>query len=434
MPATIEAPPGFTLEEFNPGYFLYSKQLAFIRARQSFTHRRFVGGRQSGKTDVGAAESVLFSVHFRPGGTGAIIGPDFPRAQEARDRFNSMCPYEWRSWNGSERRWTIQNPHGGSPTIIHWMSLSDPDSARGKVLDWAWLDECAMYSQEAMDNLRPALMVRNGHSWGTTTPKGMNWLEKETHEPDVFFVHAESRENPAFPESEWEKAIKRHGYDSPFFKQEYRGLFQAFIGQAIPMFDRSRHANRELVSAFDQEALHVAGWDFGWTAPTVKIWFQIDTATETWTIRGCKLWTETERQVILAQSQFSAMNGTRPAWHAIDPSGAAGRAREAGDKGWQYDMERAPRNWDVRTNRRVTETRRLNLVRQLVTEGRLQVDPDGEGCEHVIHAFETAELDANPEKDRLKENQHPQADIIDAIGYPIAEVYGAGSKQQVRVY
>jgi hypothetical protein len=315
------------------------------------------------------------------------------------------------------------------------MSLSDADAARGKVLDWAWLDECAMYSEEAMNNLRPALMVREGHSWGTTTPKGMNWLEKETHEPDVFFVHAESTDNPEFPAEEWEKAIKRHGYDSPFFKQEYRGLFQAFVGQAIPGFDRTKHANRANIPAIDHATtLHTAGWDFGWTAPTVQIWYEVLTATETWIIRGCKLWTETHRNVILAQSRFDAMNGSFPTWHAIDPSGSAGRAQETGDKGWQYDMERAPRGWDVRTNRRVSETRRLNLIRQLVNEGRLLVDPDGENAEKVIHAFETGELDANPEKDRLKENQHPQADILDALGYPLAEVYGAFEDSEINVY
>ena len=414
-------------------YRLHPKQLAFINARSKYKHRRFVGGRQSGKTDVGAIDALMFSTYLRPGGTGAIIGPDYPRAQEARDRFNSICPYELRTWNGSERRWTIRG-NGGKPSLIHWMSLSDADSARGKVLDWAWLDECAMYSEEAMNNLRPALMVKGGHSWGTTTPKGMNWLERETHEPDVFFIHAESTDNPEFPKSEWEKAIKRHGFDSPFFKQEYRGLFQAFVGQAIPAFDRTKHANRELIKPYDENALHVAGWDFGWTAPTVQIWYQIDTAAETWTIRGCKTWTETDRAVILAQAKFSSMNGTRPVWHAIDPSGAAGRAQETGDKGWQYDMERAPRQWDVRTNRRVSETRRLNLIRQLINEKRLFVDPDGENAELVIHAFETGELDANPEKDRLKENQHPQADILDAIGYPIAEVYGAGTQQTQKAY
>lgn len=318
--------------------------------------------------------------------------------------------------------------------MIHWMSLSDPDAARGKVLDWAWLDECAMYSEEAMNNLRPAFAVREAHSWGTTTPKGMNWLEKETHDDDVFFVHAESLDNPEFPAEEWEKAIKRHGFDSPFFKQEYRGLFQAFIGQAIPGFDRTKHADRDRIPATNHDALHVAGWDFGWTAPTVQIWYEVDTATERWIIRGCKIWTETHRQVILAESTFSAMNGSKPIWHAIDPSGAAGRAQEAGDKGWQHDMTIAPRRWDVRTNRRVSETRRLNLIRELIHGERLLVDPDGEGAEMVIHAFETGELDKNPEKDRLAENQHPQADILDAIGYPLAEAYGSVQQQTTKVY
>ena len=407
--------------EFMPGYSMHAKQRRFIKARSTHKHRRFVGGRQSGKTDIAIAEAVLHATIIRPGGTGAIIGPDFPRAQEARDRFNAYCPYELRRWNGADRRWTVK-ANGGLESTVHWISLSNPDAARSKVLDWGCLDECAMYSEEAMNNLRPCFAVKEAPTWGSTTPKGMNWLEKETKEDDVFFVHCESIENPVFPQTEWDKAIKRHGFDSPFFKQEYRGLFQAFIGQAIPQFDRNKHVGSY---PHNPDWPVFSGWDFGFRAPTIRAWLQRNPGNDRVRLIGCRAWTETERRQILLPKNMK-LNGI-PAdaavWHAIDPSGASPRAGEAGDRGWRFAMEE--RDWDVRWTRMVSETRRLNLMRELVQQDLLVIDKDCEGAELMIEAFELAELDDNLERDRLKDNQHPMADILDAVGYAVVEMFGA---------
>ncbi len=403
----IERPP---VELYEPS----PPQFTFHQAREHYRRRWFVAGIQSGKTEAGALEAFLFATKFRPGGRGAIFGPDYPKALEARDRFNSVVPYEWRKWNGSERTWKIR-AEGGKESTVYWRSMHDADAPRGLVLDWMWLDECAMYSEEGWNNLRPRVAVKRGHIWGTSTPRGRNWLWKQAQqraEDEDFLVHCTSLDNPLFPRSEWDALQRRHGVDSSFFRQEYLGKFTAFVGQAIPQFDRTKQVGR---FEWNRQWDLIRCWDFGWTAPTVALWVQIDPDENVYVI-GEQLWTETDRDVVLATVRCRDIPKRAPQFEAIDPSGAMPRAAESGDKGWRYAMER--QRWDVRWTRRIGETAGLNLIRRWAHQGKLLVD---ERCVHTIEALETAELDDNPEKDVLKNNQHPQADIIDALRYGFAQ-------------
>ncbi len=56
-----------------------------------------------------------------------------------------------------------------------------------------------------------------------------------------------------------------------------------------------------------------------------------------------------------------------------------------------------------------------------------------ERCTQTIEALEVAELDANPEKDRLKDNQHPHVDVIDALRYGFAMRFGRDPRPQISV-
>ena len=406
----IERPAIETYEPSPPQY-------KFHQAREDHRRRWFVAGIQSGKTEPGAVEAFMFATKYAPGGKGAIFGPDYPKALEARDRFNEVVPYEWRRWNGSERIWKIRAENGAESTV-YWRSMHDPDAPRGLVLDWAWLDECAMYSEEGWNNLRRRVAVKQGHIWGTSTPRGRNWLWKQAvqkAEPDDLLVHCRSIDNPLFPLPEWEKLTARYGKDSPFFRQEYLGQFTAFVGQAILQFDRTKHVDR---FEWKPDWTLIRCWDFGFSAPTVALWLQIDPDENVYVI-GEQLWTETHRDVVLANVRCRDIPKAAPKYEAIDPSGASGRAPEAHDRGWRDAMER--QGLDVRWTRHVGETRGLNLIRQWAQQGKLFVD---ERCPRTIEALEVAELDANPEKDRLKDNQHPHVDVIDALRYGFAMRFG----------
>ena len=238
-------------------------------------------------------------------------------------------------------------------------------------------------------------------------------------------IRCASIDNPAYPPEEWEAVKARYGEDSPFFKQEHLGSFVAFIGQAIPAFDRTKHV---IAATYNPDWEIIRCWDFGWTAPTVAVWMQF-TPDEDVILLGCKLWTETTRTRVLSELSMDGVPPLAPTVEAIDPAGASARAAESGDRGWRDAME--AKGMNVEWTRTVSETRRLILVRQWMGQGKLFVAKDGPGAHHLIEAFETGELDANPEKDRLKENQHPQADILDAVGYGFA--YKFGKKPEPRV-
>ena len=342
--------------------------------------------------------------------------PDYPRAIAARKMFEHYVPTELRRYNGADRVWHVTG-HGGEVSTVYLRSVSDPDVPRGLTLDWAWLDEAAYIDEEAWDNIRPTLAVKSGDMWATTTPRGRNWVwryavQRPESEIDLL-IHAASRDNPEFPASEWAAVKKRYGTDSARFRQEFRGLFEAFQGMAFPQF--SRHTHGAQVGANPWPSY--CGWDFGWTAPTVCVWMQVS-PDEQVILRGCRAWTETERFLILAQVQRQVPPAE---CHYIDPAGGYG-ARDVGDPGWLNDMRRE-RGWKVSYTRRVRESQRLNLIRQWLHQERIDIDMNGEGADLLVEAFETAELDANPERDILAD-KHPQTDIIDAIGYVFAGRFG----------
>lgn len=395
-------------------YEPHPKQQSFHAARATHARRWFVGGRQSGKTEAGCAEAAWFACN-NTSSEGGIFAPSYPHAIVARQRFEAMVPPAWRTWNGQDRIWRLA-PSG---SVVHLRSLSDPDAPRGLTLDWAWLDECAMYSEEAWQNLRPILAARNGRMWGTSTPRGRNWLWKQAVEnPEAgvdFLTTSRSLDNPMFPLSEWEAVKARYGGDSPYFRQEYEGEFAAFKGQALPQFDRETHVRQ---SDWVSDWSHPRGWDFGFhPAPTVCVLGQYSPGMEHLSIMGCKLWYETHRSLVLSSADFPDCSVGQGGPDCIDPSGAYGRDKSSGDSGWAKAME--AKRMRVKYTRRVSERAGLDKLRSLLHQkDRFSIDPRGENAEAVIQAFELAESDDHPDRDCLKD-QPGVTDIIDAIRYMV---------------
>lgn len=399
-----------SLSDYDP----HPGQLRAHMAVKNHQHTLVICGRQWGKSIFGAAEAALHALYDCPGESGLIVAPTYKHALTCRDYFNHMLPYKLRDWNGAESRWQIAN---GS--VVFLRSVTDPDSTRGLTLSWAWLDESAMYSVEAWDTMRPAFAVNEADVWHTTTARGLNWVHRDFKQrpmPNSTIIEGPSTDSPYFPQDEADRLAAQYGIDSPWYRQEILAKFEAFVGQAFPMFDRTKHV-ASIVST--RQLPFIGGWDFGWTAPTVFVWAQ-ELAGEKIVLHGVKTWTETARSLVLVETSAIPTE-----WDGIDPSGAVG-ARDVGDPGWRDDMEAKGR--DPIWTRRVSESRRLNIMRQMLNEGRLVIAESAEGRELLVAAFELAELDKNPEKDRLAD-VHPHTDIVDAVGYMIANhpVIGARS-------
>ncbi len=406
----------------------YGKQREFHRLCRALTEVHFTAGRQSGKTTAGAAELVRRTV-LEPVGPKAdylISAPIYDQVLNARFHFQELLP--WGTWTflASQKRYTIRGKDGALSNV--WIRNADQDAARGLTLDGAWIDEAAFCPPEFFDNLRPALAARNGSLWTTSTPRGRNHaFQMYDPLPDgVGVVFAESLDNPAFSQEQWDAAIRRYGFDSPFFQQEHRGIAAAFVGQAVPQFAEGIIAP----ATWHQDWTTVVGLDPGWTAGTGALLAQIS-PDEDVIIWGFKYWTETPRHVIVGTGLgWPWVDRVRPIY-AIDPAGSSGRAPEAGDIGWQHALEQMQLDRhgstliDVRWNRLIGESASLMMIRSLAHQHKITIAEDArteimgspdQGAHAIQRILQGASLSKNIEKDQL-DASHPESEALDSLRY-----------------
>lgn len=121
---------------------------------------------------------------------------------------------------------------------VEFKSADDPQNLRGAGLDILWIDESAFItSRDAWDVVFPALADREGRVITTTTPNGKNWFhqtfwsDEALEDPTQFRVEYTSIDNPYFPRSQWEYALKH--YHPIMFRQEFMAAFDAMAGVAL---------------------------------------------------------------------------------------------------------------------------------------------------------------------------------------------------------
>jgi hypothetical protein len=121
------------------------------------------------------------------------------------------------------------------PNRTIWFKSADsPDSLRSKGLDYAWVDEAGLISEEAWNFLRPALMDRHGIAWFTGTPKGKNlffrlWQRgQDPLESEFKSWTFPSNANPRLPNVEIE-AFRAEMPDA-VYQQEINALFMENVG------------------------------------------------------------------------------------------------------------------------------------------------------------------------------------------------------------
>ena len=403
--------------------FFHPKQLDFLNAAER--HVYYIAGLQSGKTWAGAPWARLAATEYAPGEVGLITAPDYTRAAVAASHFTRWCAPYIRAWNGEHRYWSIISKTGELSTVyLRSMTAPRPlgepgESAAGITAAWLWADEACLYPAIAHRHLNSRIAVKKAEGMGwkrvTSTPRGHEEIHAEavSQAEDGFtkLITSSCLDNPFYDRADFERAKRRFGEDSSWFRQNYLGLFEAFEGMAFPKFSRSLHT--EAIGANPWPAY--GAWDKGWTAPTVYVWAQVSSDDQI-ILRGCKAWTETERLTILPQ--IDKLMPVETHWIPTDMTFGD---RQAGDPGWQKDMR--ARSWQTRSKStsRVSETTRLNLLRTFLLQERIVIDKNGEGAEMIAQAFELAEL--KPGRDILRD-KHPHTDVIDAVGQLVAGLFG----------
>jgi len=181
---------------------------------------------------AGANEAIRQAVGRGEHSEGFIVGPTFWHTQQAYETILQFLPREtikeiYRS--PGERRIVLY------PDRVVWFKSADnADSLRSKGLDWAWLDEAGLVSEEAWNFLRPALMDRHGIAWFTGTPKGKNlffkvWQRGQDPQQTVYASWScPSNVNPYLDQNE----IDQFKRDMPqdVFNQEINACFLENVG------------------------------------------------------------------------------------------------------------------------------------------------------------------------------------------------------------
>jgi hypothetical protein len=132
------------------------------------------------------------------------------------------------------------------PTRVFFGYADDPESLEAATAKAAWLDEAGQrkFKLGSWQAILRRLSIHEGRVLITTTPYDFGWLKQKIYDPweagdeSIEFVTFESRDNPVFPISEWERARR----DLPGWKFDlmYRGIFTRPAGVIYDNFDTSK--------------------------------------------------------------------------------------------------------------------------------------------------------------------------------------------------
>jgi hypothetical protein len=206
-----------------------------LKIQEALEKYRFViacFGRRAGKTTAGTVLCIRWALRWK-GQNIWWVAPTRGISKISFRLFSKMVPeYLLKNINRSDLEVEFLN---GSR--IAWKSADRPYTLLGEGLNFLVIDEAAEVKEEVWHEiLRPALSDKEGSALIMSRPHGANWFYEEylkglpgpdgkPANPEYCSLHLESRENPYFPQSEWEAAKRQ--LPKAVFDQEYRAIFTA---------------------------------------------------------------------------------------------------------------------------------------------------------------------------------------------------------------
>lgn len=140
-----------------------------------------------------------------------------------------------------------------------------PESLESATYKAAWLDEAGQkeFKEGSWEAILRRLTIHQGRVLITTTPYQLGWLKKRVYDNDgkdnVSVIPFESRDNPAYPVEEWERAER----ELPAYRFDlfYRGMFTKPAGAVFDCFDTKTHL--KALDLYDKGLNRYLGNDFG---------------------------------------------------------------------------------------------------------------------------------------------------------------------------
>lgn len=224
-------------------------------------------GIQWGKTTIGALKLKLL-IHENPGeGCNYIVtAPNYKIMEQA------TLPALLKVMEGCgtyRKADAIFELHSGA--LIFCRTATDPDSVVGITNVYGiWGDEAGKYPHYFWINIQGRSRFKQCPIILTTSLYSFNWVCKELirqvergQRDDVHLCQAESRENPYFPEAEYEAAKKTMSPSR--FAMMYGGRPSRNEGTVYDVFDEDTHVVQPF--ALPSATLYYAGIDWGYTQP-----------------------------------------------------------------------------------------------------------------------------------------------------------------------
>lgn len=258
----------------------------------------FVGGLGSGKTVVGTAETLTLLEQY-PGIRGLLAAPTYDQmVQGSLVTFMEWCDPSYIAHHDRTQKIItfVWKDEKGNPSQLLYRSTSEIDRIRAHEYGFCWWDEKAMSPEGTLQVIRGRLRAKRGvpDDWqypifGTSTPRGRNWLyrqhaaEKLPQESQKQYENRRKRYNlveattydnadnlpPGYIE-EQEAAMQG---DQRLIQQELLGQFVSFEGLVFGQFDEFKHVKPiEAPNPIPYESADIirrfAGVDFGGGDPT----------------------------------------------------------------------------------------------------------------------------------------------------------------------
>ncbi len=146
-----------------------------------------------------------------------------------------------------EKGQRVRFPDSDTPTQIFFGSAQKPESLESMTVKAIHLDEVGQkqFKRDSWDAVNRRGAINKARIFCTTTPYGLGWLKTELYDPwlagdpDIDVIQFDSVINPAFPQDEWDRLVKRY----PHWKAELflHGRFAKPAGMIYDCFDTERH-------------------------------------------------------------------------------------------------------------------------------------------------------------------------------------------------
>ena len=244
----------FNLHQYQEAAFTSEKRVIALSA-----------GIQSGKTMTGALWSGERACSLPSGYNGIICAPTYKILQQATLPAFLATYGHLGKYQKIESTFTFKNG-----VTVYIRSLTDPNSMEGITkVGFIWLDEGGLISKYAWDNVQGRAAFLQAPIMITTTPYSLNWLFmlweewRANKRDDVEFLQFSSKDNPYFPDEEFQR--QKRILDPRRFKMKYEGQFgkmEGLVYEDIPYCKSFQ---------LPEGTTYYAGVDWGYTNPTAIV-------------------------------------------------------------------------------------------------------------------------------------------------------------------